>query len=138
MLCNVIEDIREGAEIVVCYHKHYFGDFNVNCLCPFKSKHHEYFSDKLPRTRMTKKRKTYEIILLCQRVKTISNISTTFRPLLWQFLNAQIIFISICMLNLRKNNRSYQDRTIIEIVHNRSAVFFDLNFGQFLLEPMLT
>ena len=54
MLCNVIEDIREEAENVVSYHKHYFGDFNVDRKCPFKSKHCEFFSDKLATMRMAK------------------------------------------------------------------------------------
>ena len=97
MLCNVIEDIREGAEIVVYYHKHYFGDFNVNCLCPFKS-HRLQVSQNISPTiyqgrEKQKKRKTHEILIfVCQRLKTSSEDFNYFLPITLAIFKCSVYF----------------------------------------------
>ena len=57
MKCVTIKEIEEGEELSIEYHKHFFGDFNVDCLCPFKSKHGNPFPElSLPKKRVRKQK----------------------------------------------------------------------------------
>ena len=42
-----VRDIEIGEEILIDYDRQYFGEFNVDCLCPHKSKHGRPFPEAL-------------------------------------------------------------------------------------------
>ena len=52
---KVCRDIAEGEELLVFYDRHFFGEFNVNCLCASKEKHGEPFANKLPDSKQKKR-----------------------------------------------------------------------------------
>ena len=39
MICVTLCEIKEGDELTMSYQSHFFGEYNVDCLCPYK-KHH--------------------------------------------------------------------------------------------------
>ena len=41
--CIATKDISMDQELTVFYHRHYFGLFNAECLCPFKTEHGDLF-----------------------------------------------------------------------------------------------
>ena len=41
--CVAIKDFSMGQELTVFYYRHFFGMFNVDCLCPHKSEHGDPF-----------------------------------------------------------------------------------------------
>ena len=37
--CVALRNIKVGEELTVYYYRHFFGNFNVDCLCPYKTRH---------------------------------------------------------------------------------------------------
>ena len=42
VVCVATKNISTGKELTISHNRHYFGKFNINCLCPYKSEHGEY------------------------------------------------------------------------------------------------
>ena len=57
---RVFRKIEPGSEFLAFYDRHFFGDFNVECMCPHKEKHGEPFLDLLPKTRRRRSKKLWE------------------------------------------------------------------------------
>lgn len=45
MDCVATKKIEKGVEITVIYDKHFFGEFNAECLCPHKTLHGNIFAE---------------------------------------------------------------------------------------------
>ena len=59
--CTALRDIKPGEELTVFYSRHFFGSFNVNCLCPFKSHHGNPFANDPEPPKKRKKTQTTAI-----------------------------------------------------------------------------
>ena len=46
--CVTLKDVKQGEELTINYSRHYFGEFNVDCLCPHKDKHGPPFPELPP------------------------------------------------------------------------------------------
>ena len=66
----VKKDIKVDEEISVFYDRHFFGDFNVNCLCPFSEKHGHPFPE-LSNVRRKRKRN------VCEPIESTPKVSNT-------------------------------------------------------------
>ena len=77
-----IKDISMGQELTVFYYRHFFGMFNVDCLCPHKSEHGDPFPTA---PKAAKKRKLIgpqEAVGTPPRVNvTILNLETPLRKI---------------------------------------------------------
>ena len=56
--CVAKKDIKIGEELTVFYSRHFFGNFNENCLCPFKNEHGNPWPDDPEPPRKKRKHRT--------------------------------------------------------------------------------
>ena len=48
MVCAPLKIIKREKELVVSYHKHFFGPYNIDCKCRHESFHENPFPDPMP------------------------------------------------------------------------------------------
>ena len=59
MACAPMKNIKRGEELVISYHKHFFGPYNIDCKCRHESFHGDPFPDHMP----PRKKKKSEVFL---------------------------------------------------------------------------
>ena len=121
--CTAIRDIKVGEELTVFYSRHFFGNFNKDCLCQYKSEHGNPFPcDPEP----PKKRQKVESNLLVSTPinnNGVSRVSVTpNRRILVDKLPTRRALYEIS----RKNDSDAGD----------SLVSYDSFFGQLVISPV--
>ena len=102
--CVAIKDISMGQEITVFYYRHFFGMFNVDCLCPHKSEHGDPFPTAPKATKMRKLIGPQEAVGTPPRGNvTILNLETPLRKVFIERLPTRRAFNDLS--NSSSNNK---------------------------------